>query len=87
MYHTFKICKSGGFEVIPKEKISLDLFKLAEKFENVKLKTKAMLVVEVDGARTSIYPSGKILIHDCDEDRAQEIAVKLYSMIKSEVAE
>ncbi len=86
MYYTFKICKSGGFEVIPKGNISLDLFKLAEKFENVKVKTKVILVVEVDEVRTSIYPSGKILLRDCDEDKAQGIAAKLYNMIKNEVA-
>lgn len=85
MYYTFKICKSGGFEVIPKGNINLDLFNLAEKFEKVKVKTKVILVVEVDGVRTSIYPSGKILLRDCDEDKAQEIAAKLYNMIKSEV--
>ncbi|MEE9323854.1 MAG: hypothetical protein V3U72_04915 [Candidatus Aenigmarchaeota archaeon] len=85
MYYTFKMCKAGGFEVIPKGNVNLDLLKLAEKFENVKVKTKVILVVEINGARASIYPSGKILLHDCDEDKAHEIVTALYGMIKSVV--
>ena len=63
--------------------MKLDLVKLARKFENVKAKTKVILVVEIDDVRASIYPSGRVLIHDCSDDRAQEIAAGIYSKIGS----
>lgn len=49
------------------------------------MKTNVILVVEIEGARTSIYPSGRILLHECDEEKAHKIAAKLYKMIESEV--
>lgn len=85
VYYTFSLCKSGGFKVVPKGNMKVNLLKLAEKFEKVKMKTKVILVVEIDGARASIYPSGRVLLHDCDEEKAQEIAAQLYKTIKSMV--
>ncbi len=76
------MCKSGGFEIIPKSNINLKLPELARRFENVKLKTEVMLVAEVDNIRTIIYPSGRILLHGCDEEKCQEIAAKVYRMIR-----
>ena len=76
------MCKSGGFEIIPKSNTNLNLPELAKRFENVKLKTKVMLVAEVDNIRTIIYPSGRILLHGCDEEKGQEIATKIYRMIR-----
>ena len=85
MYYTFRLCKSGGFEVMPKGSVRLDLLKFAGMFKNVKVKTKIILIVEIDGVKASIYPTGRILLHNCSEDKAQEIAVRLYGMIKGTV--
>jgi len=41
-----------------------------------------MLVAEIEGVRTSVYPSGKILLHDCSEEKGQEIAANVYKIIK-----
>lgn len=58
------------------------MLKLAEKFADVKVNTKVMLVAEIEGVRTSVYPSGKILLHDCSEEKGQEIAANVYKIIK-----
>ena len=85
MYYTFRLCKSGGFEVMPKGGLRLDLMEFAGNFEKVMVKTDAILVVKIDEVKASIYPSGRILLHNCSEERAQEIAVRLYRMVESAV--
>ncbi len=84
-YHTFKLCKSGGFEAVPKRSLGLDLLKFAGMFENVKVRTGVMLVVDIEGARASIYPSGRMLLHNCGEERAQEIAMRVFRMAEDAV--
>jgi len=53
----------------------------------VKVKTDVILVVEIEGARVSIYPSGRILIHECKEEEAHRIVSKVYGIIRSEEGE
>jgi ArsR family metal-binding transcriptional regulator len=85
VYYTFRLCRSGGFEVMPKGSVRLNLLEFAGKFEKVMVKTDVILVVKIDEVKASIYPSGRILLHNCSEDRAQEIAMRLYMMVKSAV--
>lgn len=86
VYYTFSVCKSGGFKVVPKGNLKVDLMELAGKFEDVKMKTNTILVVGIGNARVSIYPSGKIILHDCSEDEGEEIAAEVYKMIKDVIA-
>jgi len=81
-YYVFKLCKdTGGWELKPRSDLKLDLEKLADRFDNVHVKSKAILVTEMEGARISIYPSGRILLFDVEEDEGREIASKVYKII------
>ncbi|NIO21566.1 MAG: nicotinamide-nucleotide adenylyltransferase [Candidatus Aenigmarchaeota archaeon] len=81
-YYVFRLCKdTGGWELKPKSDLKLDLENLADRFNNVHVKSKVILVTEMEGARISIYPSGRILLFDVDEEEGREIASKVYKII------
>jgi nicotinamide-nucleotide adenylyltransferase len=85
MYFIFRLCKGkGGWELLPKKNLKLNLEKLAEKFEHVEVKTKVILTLEIDGVKASIYPSGRVLLYDVDENKGREIAKKVFKTISGE---
>ncbi|NIO22898.1 MAG: nicotinamide-nucleotide adenylyltransferase [Candidatus Aenigmarchaeota archaeon] len=81
-YYVFKLCKdTGGWELKPKRDLKLDLESLADRFDNVHVKTNVILVTEMGGARISIYPSGRILLFDVEEEKGRKIASRIYKII------
>jgi len=70
-----------GLEVKPKGEMRLDLEKLSDRFDRLHLKSSVVLVTEMDGARVSIYPDGRIILFDVDEEEGREIASKLFEII------
>ncbi len=73
-----------GLEARPKREMKLDLEEVAKKFDRLHIKTSVVLVTEMDGARVSIYPSGRIILFDVDEEEGREIASKVYEIITGE---
>lgn len=73
-----------GLEAKPKKGMKLDLDKLSEKFDKLHIKSSVVLVTEMEGARVSIYPDGRILLFDVDEDEGKEIAFKVFDLITRE---
>lgn len=94
MLYNFRICKSGTFHAEPRKKLKLDLLQISKKMKaieisnkkfEIKVKTKAILVLESEGVKIMIYPSGKILISGCDEGESENIAFEIIKKIEEEI--
>ncbi|MCD6590968.1 MAG: nicotinamide-nucleotide adenylyltransferase [Candidatus Aenigmarchaeota archaeon] len=55
---------------------------LLNRLFNIKVKTDIILVIEFEGARVSVYPSGRVLVSDCGED-CEAIAYKFAKIMES----
>lgn len=80
-----KPCKYDAFEVVPKEKVSLDLLKtekiLAMNGYEILSNPRVMLVVR-KGVEITVYPRGRLLIHPVRErEEAERLAKELYSKL------
>ncbi len=86
VYCIFKICSSkGAWELKPKKDLNIDLFEISKKFKKVDFKTKVLLSVEAYGSKVSIYPTGKVLVFDVqDETKGRKIATKVFRAIAGE---
>ncbi|RLJ00280.1 MAG: hypothetical protein DRP03_00875 [Candidatus Aenigmatarchaeota archaeon] len=77
-----KPCKgSDAFEFIPEREMKLDLYKIANYFDEIKIKTRIVIIVKYKGIDVSIYPSGRMLIHTTDKDKAISIASAIKRII------
>jgi nicotinamide-nucleotide adenylyltransferase len=70
-----------GLEAKPKGKMNVDLEKLSDRFDRLHLKSSVVLVTEMEGARVSIYPDGRIILFDVDEEEGREIASKVFDIM------
>jgi nicotinamide-nucleotide adenylyltransferase len=70
-----------GLEAIPRKVMKLDLEKLSDKFDKLHVKSSVVLVTEIEGARVSIYPDGRVILFDVDEEEGREIASKVFGMM------
>lgn len=70
-----------GLEVKPKEEMKLDLEKLSDRFDKLHVKSSVVLVTEMEGARISIYPDGRVILFDVDEEEGREIASKVFKLM------
>jgi hypothetical protein len=80
-----KPCRYDAYEVVPKDKILLDLDDveqvLASKGYEVLANPKVMLVVK-KGVEISVYPRGRLLMHPVrDRADAQRLAEELYTAL------
>ncbi len=79
----FRLCRNrNAMEMVPKERIRLDLLKLAKEFKRVDFKTKQLLSIEIDNVKASIYPDGRVLLFDTDEGKANGLAPEIFKAIK-----
>jgi nicotinamide-nucleotide adenylyltransferase len=82
-YYIFRLCKNkNAMEIMTKEKISLDMEKVAKSFPRVDFRSKELVSVEVGGFKASIYPNGRVLVFDANEDEAGSVAPKLFRVLK-----
>ncbi len=72
---------SDAFEFIPERENRLNLKDIAGKFRDVKIKTDIVLIVRYMGVDISIYPSGKMLLHTGDREKAEKLASAIRRII------
>jgi len=70
-----------GLEAKPKGEMKIDLEKVSDKFDRLHIKSSVVLVTEIDGAHVSIYPDGRVMVFDVDEEEGREIASRVYKII------
>ncbi len=80
-----KPCRFDAYEVVPKDKVQLDLDDvekvLSSKGYEVLANPKVMLVVR-KGVEISVYPRGRLLMHPVqNRAEAQRFAEELYSAL------
>jgi len=75
-----------GLEAKPRREMRLDLDKLSDRFDRLHLKSSVVLVTEMEGARVSIYPDGRIILFDVDEEEGREIASRVFEIMKGKPA-
>jgi len=83
---TGRPCKSRtAYEFLPNKKTIIDLTKAAGELRKeyyIEIETKVLLMIKVDGATVSLFPSGKILVRgEKEEAKAREIAEKVVKFI------
>jgi ribonuclease HIII len=88
--YTGKPCRTKmAYEFLPKKQITVNLEKACEEIESIatiEIKTKVLLMLKLDYATISLFPSGKLLIRgEREEDKAKEIAKKILSTLKESV--
>lgn len=82
-YFEIKPCKGTvACSVVPKKDLRLDLNEVAKKIGNIKVQVPMLIIAEVDKVEVSIYPSGKLLVKSKSQKQIEEIANKIYEMIK-----
>ena len=78
----FKPCAShDAFEFIPKREKVINLTEVSKRFENIKIKTNIILVVNYNGVDVSIYKSGRMIIHTKNPSDAESIAIAIRGVI------
>lgn len=82
--YTGKPCRTKmAYEFLPKKPLTLNLQKASEELSSiaiVEIKTKVLLMLKLDYATISLFPSGKLLVRgERDEKKAKEIAKKILS--------
>lgn len=88
--YTGKPCRTKmAYEFLPKKPVGINLEKASEEVSliaAVEVKTKVLLMLKLDYATISLFPSGKLLIRgERDENKSKEIAKKILSTIKESV--
>lgn len=84
---TGRPCKSRtAYEFLPNKKTLVDLTKAAGELQKeyyIEIQTKVLLMIKVDSATVSLFPSGKILVRgEREEAKAREIAEKVVKYLK-----
>ena len=70
----------GAFEVIPDERVTLNLKKLSLKFKTISL-LPMLVMINVDDCIVTCYKNGKLLIRNCENEKeAEEAAKNIYSI-------
>lgn len=83
MYYTFRMCRNkNAVEMVPRRRMRLDLLEVSKGFERVDFRTRELISVEISGKRASIYPDGRVLLFDTDEEEAGRLAPKIFKAIK-----
>ena len=72
-----QLCDSQlSYEFVPKKEYSLPLRSLGDELEKnghfVDIKTPFVLVLNIDGAKVSLYSTGKILVKHVNEEKRAE---------------
>jgi len=66
---------------MPKKKVKLDFEKVRSKFKDIIADTPYVVIVKFKGVNVSIYPTAKLLIHERDEKKVENIAKEVYGVI------
>ncbi|MFA5360862.1 MAG: hypothetical protein WC290_00255 [archaeon] len=88
--YTGKPCRTKmAYEFLPKRNTLINLEKASEELTSVaivEVKTKILLILKINFATVSLFPSGKILVRgEREEAKAKEIAKKILESIKESV--
>jgi len=88
--YTGKPCRTKmAYEFLPKKQITINLEKAVEEITStatIEVKTKVLLMLKLDYATISLFPSGKLLVRgERDEEKARELAKKILSTLKESV--
>ncbi|HPM85721.1 MAG: hypothetical protein PHY04_01270 [Candidatus ainarchaeum sp.] len=88
--YTGKPCRTKmAYEFLPKRNTLINLEKASEELKSVaivEVKTKILLILKINFATVSLFPSGKILVRgEREEAKAKEIAKKILESIKESV--
>ncbi len=88
--YTGKPCRTKmAYEFLPKKQITVNLEKACEEIATIatiEIKTKVLLMLKLDYATISLFPSGKLLIRgEREETKAKELAKKILSTLKESV--
>jgi ribonuclease HIII len=88
--YTGKPCRTKmAYEFLPKKNILINLEKASEEVTSiatVEVKTKVLLMLKLNYATISLFPSGKLLVRgERDEEKAKELAKKILGSIKESV--
>jgi len=75
---TIKLCKNkGSYEVIPKNKLKLNLNKL-KSFEIIE-DAKIFIIVKIDNCEIIVQNYGDLIFKDCeDKEKIKRIAEEIY---------
>jgi ribonuclease HIII len=75
-----------AYEFLPKKNLTINLEKASEELATIatiEVKTKILLMLKIDFATISLFPSGKLIVRgERDEAKAREIAKKILENIK-----
>lgn len=80
---------SGAFKINPLKKTSFDLRSLEpalskELGAKSVVSTPLLLLVSVHGVEVTLYHNGKLLLKNCpSQQKAEEVAEKIYSIVRS----
>ncbi|MGI6589961.1 MAG: hypothetical protein ACOX1V_04865 [Candidatus Iainarchaeum sp.] len=82
-----KPCRTKmAYEFLPKKNLTINLEKASEELATIatiEVKTKILLMLKIDFATISLFPSGKLIVRgERDEAKAREIAKKILENIK-----
>ena len=88
--YTGKPCRTKmAYEFLPKKQITINLEKAVEELKDtavIEVKTKVLLMLKLNYATISLFPSGKLLVRgERDEEKARELAKKILSSLKESV--
>lgn len=88
--YTGKPCRTKmAYEFLPKKQITINLEKACEEIKDtatIEVKTKVLLMLKLNYATISLFPSGKLLVRgERDEEKAKELARKILSTLKESV--
>jgi hypothetical protein len=80
---TVRPCKgTTALEVLPKERLGLDLSACAMRLREAGLEvTDAKVLLVVEGRiRATVYPSGRMLVHASEEEEAAKHALEILAI-------
>jgi len=88
--YTGKPCRTKmAYEFLPKKSIKVNLEKACEEIKPpviIEVKTKVLLMLKLDYATISLFPSGKLLVRgEREEEKAKELARRILSNLKESV--
>ena len=89
--YTGKPCRTKmAYEFLPKKQVNINLEKACEEITTstatIEVKTKVLLMLKLNCATISLFPSGKLLVRgERDEEKARELARTILSTLKESV--
>lgn len=88
--YTGKPCRTKmAYEFLPKKQVTLNLDKACDEINSIatiEVKTKVLLMIKLENATISLFPSGKLLVRgERDEEKAKELAKKILFPLKESV--